>query len=764
MKCPKCQFKNPSDTNYCGKCGAPLQKTEDTVAPTLTLQEPLKGLEKGKTIAGKYKILERLGEGGMATVYLAEQTKPLRRRVAIKIIKLGMDTKQVVARFEAERQALALMDHPNIAKVYDAGATEKGRPHFVMELVHGLPITEYCDKNKLSTNERLKLFTLVCNAVQHAHQKGLIHRDLKPSNILVAIHDEKPVPKIIDFGIAKATEQRLTERTLFTEMGQLIGTPEYMSPEQAEMTGLDIDTRTDIYSLGVILYELLVGALPFDIRELRKAGLEEIRRKIREDEPLKPSTKLSTLGDESNRTAKNRRTDIRSLAKLLRGELDWITIKTLAKNRTSRYATVSELASDINRYLKKEPVMARPPSTLYLIKKLATKHRMLLDSVVLLIVVLIGFYVLGIRGPKNSITYWKSEYSALNKRATFERSDARERNGLFFDLFDTSDFGKVTGDKITVDEILCKGVDKAMAEHMNQPSAQSNLLQILSGIAYEAELEFRSAAMSELARKARSKKNISGKDGGWTNNPSIQALILCAKGDYDGAEKYHREALRINQEKWGNEHQSVVDILGSLALLLWEKGEHDEAEMLLRDALTIQRKLSDEVNWGIISKLGTLGRWNYIKGNYEEAEKFFQEYLSNYIEDQKKSFSFISDSTLSYIITRRVKSIAAFLEERDDYDRAEKYYREAVEINRELLGEKNMRTILAEIDLGNVLIKLRRFDEAESLLIDSYKYMRGRLKTQSVNMRKAIESLVSLYETWNKPDKAEEYRALLDKE
>ena len=764
MKCPKCQFKNPPDTNYCGKCGALLQKTEDALSPTLTLQEPLKGLEKGKIIAGKYKILERLGEGGMATVYLAEQTKPVRRRVAIKIIKLGMDTKQVVARFEAERQALALMDHPNIAKVYDAGATEKGRPYFVMELVHGLPVTEYCDKNKLSTSERLKLFTLICNAVQHAHQKGLIHRDLKPSNILVAIHDEKPVPKIIDFGIAKATEHRLTERTLFTEMGQLIGTPEYMSPEQAEMTGLDIDTRTDIYSLGVLLYELLVGALPFDIRELRKAGLEEIRRKIREDEPQKPSTRLSTLGDDSGLTAKNRKTDIRSLTKQLRGELDWITVKALAKDRANRYATASELASDISRHLNNEPVMARPPSTLYLIKKLATKHRILLDSLVLLIVVLIGLYLLGIRGPKNSITYWKSELSALNKRANFERNDARERSGLFFDLFDTSDFGKVAGDKITVHEILCKGVDKAMEEYRNQPSAQSNLFQILGVIALKSGLEYRSAAMSELALKARSKKDISSKNGGWANRPSIQALILCAKGDYDGGEKYFREALRINQEKWGNEHQSVLDALYDLALLLWDKGEHDEAEILLRDALTIQRKLSDEVNWGIISILGSLGRLSYIKGNYEEAEKFFQEHLSGYKEYLKKNYPFISDINLYRFLTRRIQSIAAFLEERGDYGRAEKYYREAVEVNRKALGEKNMWTVLAVIDLGGALIKLKRFDEAESLLIDSYTYMRGKLKTQSVNMQKAIESLVNLYETWNKPDKADEYRAFLEKE
>ena len=327
------------------------------------------------TVIGRYKLLEKIGEGGMAVVYMAEQQEPIRRKVALKIIKLGMDTRQVIARFEAERQALALMDHPSIAKVLDAGATETGRPYFVMELVTGVSITEYCDKNSLSTKDRLALFLQVCQAVQHAHQKGIIHRDIKPSNVMVTLHDGKPVPKVIDFGIAKATNQKLTEKTLFTRYAHLIGTPAYMSPEQAELSDLDIDTRSDIYSLGVLLYELLTGTTPFSEEELRKAGYIEMQRVIREQEPVKPSTKLSTLGDTLTDIAKCRNCTPDLLRRAIRGDLDWIVMKSLEKDRVRRYETASGLAEDIRRHLEHEPVLARGPSTTYRLRKFLRRHR-----------------------------------------------------------------------------------------------------------------------------------------------------------------------------------------------------------------------------------------------------------------------------------------------------------------------------------------------------------------------------------------------------
>jgi eukaryotic-like serine/threonine-protein kinase len=343
--------------------------------PAVNVEAPSVNEKPGDRI-GRYKLLQKIGEGGCGVVYMAEQEEPVRRRVALKIIKVGMDTRQVIARFEAERQALAMMDHPNIARVLDAGATETGRPYFVMDLVRGIRITDYCDQSKLATEERLALFIQVCHAIQHAHQKGIIHRDIKPSNILVTLHDGVPVPVIIDFGIAKATERRLTDKTLFTAFEQFIGTPAYMSPEQAEMSRLDIDTRSDIYSLGVLLYELLTGRTPFDAQALLHAGLDEMRRTIREKEPLRPSTCLSNMPRPDLTTvAAQRRAEPVRLINLLHGDLDWIVMKCLEKDRTRRYETANGLAMDIQRHLQTEPVLARPPSSFYRLQKMVRRNK-----------------------------------------------------------------------------------------------------------------------------------------------------------------------------------------------------------------------------------------------------------------------------------------------------------------------------------------------------------------------------------------------------
>ncbi len=346
----------------------------ETPEPGLDLANDLTG--GVGTLIGRYKLLQKIGEGGCGVVYMAEQEHPVRRRVALKVIKLGMDTKSVIARFEAERQALALMDHPNIARVLDAGATETGRPYFVMELVRGVRITDYCDEHHLDTRQRLRLFIQICHAIQHAHQKGIIHRDIKPSNILVTLHDGVPVPKVIDFGIAKATHTPLTDKTLFTAYEQLIGTPAYMSPEQAEMSGLDIDTRSDIYSLGVLLYELLTGKTPFDAKELLKSGLDAMRRTLREAEPHRPSTKLHTLlGSELTSTAQHRQVEPLKLISQLSGDLDWVVMKALEKDRTRRYETANGLAMDVQRHLNQEAVLARPPSRRYRLEKLVRRNQ-----------------------------------------------------------------------------------------------------------------------------------------------------------------------------------------------------------------------------------------------------------------------------------------------------------------------------------------------------------------------------------------------------
>lgn len=383
--------------------------------------------ERPGATVGPYKLLEQIGEGGMGAVYMADQQAPVRRRVALKIIKPGMDTRRVIARFEAERQALALMDHPNIARVLDAGETASGRPYFVMELVRGVPINEYCDQHSLSISERLKLFDLVCHAVQHAHQKGIIHRDIKPTNVLVTLHDGRPVPKVIDFGIAKATGQQLTEKTLFTEFHQLIGTPLYMSPEQAELSGLDIDTRSDIYSLGVLLYELLTGTTPLERGRLKEAAYDEVRRIIREEDPPKPSTRASSLEHSQPSLAALRSTEPRKLCHLLQGDLDWIVMKALEKDRTRRYATAAGLAADIQRHLSDQPVEACPPSAAYRFRKFARRNRVaLVTASVVLVALAAGTLV----SSWQAIRATQAEALAdarLRTEATARAEEARQR-------------------------------------------------------------------------------------------------------------------------------------------------------------------------------------------------------------------------------------------------------------------------------------------------------------------------------------------------
>jgi serine/threonine protein kinase/tetratricopeptide (TPR) repeat protein len=396
-----------------------------------TADRPGRDEHVGAVLAGKYKLVEAIGEGGMGAVYLAQQTEPVKRAVAVKVIKAGMDSKAVLARFEAERQALALMDHPNIAKVLDAGTTESGRPFFVMELVKGVPVTQFCDERKLTPRQRLELFVPVCQAIQHAHQKGVIHRDIKPSNVLVALYDDRPVPKVIDFGVAKAAGQTLTDKTLMTGFGAVVGTPEYMSPEQASLNNLDVDTRSDVYSLGVLLYELLTGSTPVDRKSLGKAALMEVLRIVREVEAPKPSAKLSTL-DTLPSVAANRGTEPAKLSRLMKGELDWLVLKALEKDRTRRYDTANGLAADVQRYLSGEPVQAVPPSAAYRLKKFARRNRGPVAAVSLILLALLfgiagtTFGLLRAEQKRREAEQARADETAAKEEAVAQRQLARQ--------------------------------------------------------------------------------------------------------------------------------------------------------------------------------------------------------------------------------------------------------------------------------------------------------------------------------------------------
>lgn len=518
------------------------------------------------TSIGPYKLLQEIGEGGMGIVYMAEQERPVRRKVALKVIKLGMDTKQVIARFEAERQALAMMDHAHIARVLDAGATETGRPYFVMELVRGVPINEYCDTHKLSTERRLGLFVDVCRAVQHAHQKGIIHRDLKPTNVLVTSHDGTPIPKIIDFGVAKATNQSLTERTLFTEFHQIIGTPEYMSPEQAEMSGLDVDTRSDIYALGVLLYQLLTGTTPVDPTELRTAAFEEMTRMIREDEAPAPSTRISKLGVEGERIAKHRNTDVLSLSRHFRGDLDWIVMKALEKDRTRRYDTAAAFAEDVVRHLEDRPVEAGPPGAMYRLRKFTHRNRRAVTAALVLVAAL----GLGFAGTTAGF---------LRARAEADRS------------------GRISA---SLQDVLA----------MSDPT--------------------RSADGSDVQDVLATVRDVFGEDHAtYAAVLGTLAMQVHDAGDFEAAVNLGRQSLTVWKKVYGDKHPNTGIALARLGSYLRAKGDDAQAEEALRAALAIldgAHEASGLTGHGARLELADLlGN----RGDYQEADELLVDALES---------------------------------------------------------------------------------------------------------------------------------------
>jgi serine/threonine protein kinase/Tfp pilus assembly protein PilF len=535
---------------------------------------------------GPYRILQKLGEGGMGVVYEAEQEHPVRRKVALKVIKLGMDTEQVVRRFESERQALALMDHPNIARVYDAGATAHGRPYFAMECVKGVPITEYCEHNRLPTRDRLELFVEVCHGVHHAHQKGIIHRDIKPSNVLVRDEDDRHVPKIIDFGIAKATAKRLTDHTVFTELGQLVGTPEYMSPEQAEMSGIDVDIRTDVYLLGILLYELLTGELPFAEGDRHTMNLNEYRRRVLETEALRPSTRVSTASETVCRAAREQGAEPRALARLLRGDLDWITMKALERDRTRRYASASEFAQDVERYLKDEPVLAGPPSNLYRLGKFARRHRAGVAFGVVVLVLLTGFAA--------TMTVTARMLFVASDQARHEAHVAREVSRFLEELFEFSDPEETRGQTLTAREILDRGAERIAGKLDAAPDVRARLMYTIGTVYGSLGLSAEARGLLEGALEIQ--RELPEGDGEYLAETmtSLADLLVVHGGEYGRAEQLYRDALEIRRARSKEDDSAIATTLNRLGIVLSQAGKHERAAEYFAEAFAIWERTGDE--------------------------------------------------------------------------------------------------------------------------------------------------------------------------
>jgi len=594
-----------SDLLDAARAGEPKPPLEETVG----------------TRIGRYKLLQKIGEGGCGIVYMAEQEEPVRRRVALKVIRLGMDTKEVIARFEAERQALALMDHPNIARVFDAGATGAGRPYFVMELVRGVKITDYCDQQNLSTAARLALFTQVCHAVQHAHQKGIIHRDIKPSNILVTLQDGEPVPKVIDFGIAKATAGRLTDKTLFTAFEQFIGTPAYMSPEQAQLSSEDVDTRSDIYSLGVLLYELLTGHTPFETKELVQAGLDEMRRCIREVEPPKPSTRLRTLeAGALTTTAQHRSTEPPRLLHLVRGDLDWIVMRCLEKNRARRYATANGLARDLERHLHDEPVSARPPSTLYRVQKLVRRNKLAVTAVgAIAAALVIGLAVSSWMYAREKIAreravaaeqaqaLLRQQAEAAQKTAETEASKSRQVAQFLKDMLQGVGPSVALGrDTKLLREILDKTVERVGKDLKDQPEVEAELRQTLGQVYRELGVYAPAETMLRQSLELR-RRTHENNDATVAGTMSELGEVLCLESKLDEAEALIRQALTIQQAPGGRESLDVARSLHRLGLVMFARRQMPEAVVAYQEALAIRRRLINGANPEVATNLLDLG-------------------------------------------------------------------------------------------------------------------------------------------------------------
>jgi len=713
---------------------------------------------------GPFKILQLIGQGGFGSVFMAQQEHPVQRKVALKIIKLGMDTRQVVARFEQERQALAMMDHPNIARVLDAGATSTGRPYFVMELVKGDPITDYCDRNNLSVRERLELFAQVCSAVQHAHTKGIIHRDIKPSNILVSIQDGRPTTKVIDFGIAKATNAQLTEKTLFTEHRQLIGTPEYMSPEQAE-GNLDIDTRTDVYSLGVLLYELLTGTTPFSGGELRSAGYAEIQRIIREVEPPKPSTRLSDSTATIASIAAHRHTEPKRLGTILRGELDWIVMRALEKDRQRRYETANGLAMDVRRYLDGEPVVAAPPSAAYRFKKLIRRHKgAVTGAAVVTAALVLGLVGTGYGLRREAAARLSAQREA--ERATKAEAEASARAdelALVVDfqggMLEQVDPTKA-GESLTTD--VLQRFSTAVST-VRPPLPESQRAEMNESFKAQWSRVNATDAARNLIDRTILKPSIKTIDERFKDRPVISARLQQALAEryitlglYNEAMPLLTSALATRRTELGDDDPATINSMEHMGQLLGQMGKPAEAEPFWREAVERRRRVQGEDHERTISSVNNLGDTYRSMNQFDKAEPLLRASLESMrrVRGNDHPQTMAAMNKLGQVYIRQGEIV-----------KGEALWREAYETGVRTLGESNQDVLIWMHNLGMLLREQGKMDEAEALVRRSMEGMRRALGEEHPTTLAITASLTRVLQSRGNLGEAELLlRDILDKQ
>ncbi len=674
---------DPSSNSTPHGSGGDPEPTLDSAADPVGVPAPDLGS------VGPYRLIRKLGEGGMGQVWLAEQSAPVKRKVALKIIKAGRYDASALLRFDLERQTLAIMDHPAIAKVFDAGSTAEGQPYFVMEYVPGLPITTYCDQKHFSVPGRLELLMKVCEGVQHAHQKAIMHRDLKPSNILVVEVDGKPMPRIIDFGIAKAISEQAQDETLVTRVGGMVGTPGYMSPEQADPTVRDVDTRTDVYSIGVLLYELLTGVLPFDAGQWKTKPFHEVLRELQEEDPPSPSTRIS--GNSNSTTAAQRRnTDPRQLTSLLRGDLDWIALKSLEKDRGRRYGTPSELAADLGRYLRNEPVVARPASTAYRTKKYIQRHKFGVAAATAMALLVVGFAVM---------------QTIQLRRTTRERDRADRVTKFMTGMFKVSNPSEARGNDIRAREILdkaAKDIDTGLA---NDPELQAQMMNVMGNV-YQS-LGLISTSEPLLRRTWEIRQRVLGpRNPDTLKSQSDLAIAVLAQSHYPEAEKLCRQAMETRRQVLGPEHHDTLDSAVLLATILGYEGRYPEAEELDRNALDVLRRKFGPQDSLTATALSLQADTLTHEEKYPEAEKSAREAL----ETDRRMLGADHPSVL-----RDMFNLGGILTEEKHYTEAEEVSKELIESARRVLGPQHPGTLTAMVNLAELLGEEKRYGEAEKL-------------------------------------------------